>query len=136
MTLIWDGTNNSGTAVTPGTYEIEVHWDDGQGQTSNISRNVLVVGVGVSGVAVARPNVLSPQQTLITTFDATGIVNVAALSVNIYTLAGERVATVTGTPGSAFATFMVQLTTGMRRPAFQTTSFVRILPGLRRDSGT
>ena len=36
VTLMWDGTNDLGTVVTPGIYEIEIHWNDGSGQTERI----------------------------------------------------------------------------------------------------
>jgi hypothetical protein len=102
VTLTWDGTNNQGTNVTPGTYSIQLHWDDGQGETTNITRNVLVTGGGgVSGVVVAEPNVLSPNRTMTTTFNAAGIAGAANLTVKIYTIAGELVTAISGTSGTA-----------------------------------
>jgi uncharacterized repeat protein (TIGR01451 family) len=100
VTLTWDGTNNQGTAVTPGTYSIQINWDDGQGQTTDISKTVLVTGGGgVSGVVVAEPNVLEPSQTLSTTFNGMGVANAWAVNVKIYTIAGQLVASIQGTPG-------------------------------------
>jgi flagellar hook assembly protein FlgD len=95
VTLTWDGTNNSGSIVTPGVYTIEVHWNNGSGQTSDITREIVVMpGPGVSGIVVARPNVLNAANGMTTTFDATGISNASSLRVRIYTVAGERVQTI------------------------------------------
>jgi flagellar hook assembly protein FlgD len=100
VTLTWDGTNNTGTVVTPGTYSIQLNWDDGQGQTTDISRTVLVTGGGgVTGTVVAEPNVLEPGQTLTTTFNGMGITNAYTVNAKIYTIAGQLVASVQGTPG-------------------------------------
>jgi hypothetical protein len=103
VTLTWDGTNNSATNVTPGTYTIQIHWDDGVGQTTDITRSVIVVGGGASGTVIAEPNVLTPDQTLTTTFNGTGITNAWILNVKIYTIAGQMVVPISGTPGTATA---------------------------------
>jgi hypothetical protein len=104
VTLTWDGTNNSATAVSPGSYTIEVHWNNGQSGTANISRTVLVVPAnGPAGTVMAEPNVLEPNPTLTTTFTANGVPNAWALNVKIYTLAGQRVATLQGASGTATA---------------------------------
>jgi len=102
ITLTWDGTNNSATDVTPGSYTLQVHWDDGQGQTADISRTVIVVGGGASGTVIAEPNALATGQTL-TSFNGTGIADAWTLNAKIYTLAGELVASITGSPGTATA---------------------------------
>jgi len=104
VTLSWDGTNNLGTDVTPGTYSIEIHWDNGQGVTSNITRSVLVTGSGASGEVIAKPNLLTSSQTM-TTFDGTGVMGAWTLSVKIYTVAGELVKTAIGGSGTAQATW-------------------------------
>jgi uncharacterized repeat protein (TIGR01451 family) len=94
VTLTWDGTASSGTYVTPGTYSIEVHWTNGNGTTTDITRTIQVLpSTGVSSIAVARPNVLDAKNGTITTFDATGVLNAAGLKVKIYTIAGELVQT-------------------------------------------
>lgn len=100
VTLTWDGTNNSATDVTPGTYEIELHWDDGEGQTSDITRSVLVVWSGVSGTVIAEPNALTFGQTL-TTFNGTNVAGAWMLNVKIYTIAGQMVTSISGAPGTA-----------------------------------
>jgi hypothetical protein len=105
VVLTWDGTNNSATVVTPGTYTIQLHWDNGQqGGAMDISRTVSVIGgVGASGVVVAEPNVLQTGQ-MMTTFNGIGITNATALSVKIYTIAGQMVpAAISQTPGAAIA---------------------------------
>jgi flagellar hook assembly protein FlgD len=100
VTLTWDGTSNSSTNVTPGTYQIELHWNDGQGQASNIIRTVQVVSVGgVSGTVVAEPNVLISGST-VTTFNGSGVANAWTLNVKIYTIAGELITSITGAPGT------------------------------------
>jgi flagellar hook assembly protein FlgD len=104
VTLTWDGTNNLATVVTPGTYSIELHWDDGQGQTADISRSVLVLaGGGANGRVLAEPNVLEPTQTMTTTFNGTGITNAWTLTVKIYTIAGQMVTVIQGATGTATA---------------------------------
>jgi fimbrial isopeptide formation D2 family protein len=92
VTLTWDGTANSGTYVTPGIYEIEVHWTNGNGTTTDITRTILVLpNAGVSGIAVAKPNILNAANGMTTTFDAMGVANASSLKVKIYTIAGELV---------------------------------------------
>jgi uncharacterized repeat protein (TIGR01451 family) len=103
VTLTWDGTNNSATNVTPGTYQIELHWDDGQGQTADITRTIMVVSNGgASGTVLAEPNVLTASSTS-TTFNATGITNAWIVNVKVYTIAGELITSITGSPGTATA---------------------------------
>lgn len=105
VVLTWDGTNNSAMVVTPGTYTIHLHWDNGQqGGTTDISRTVSVIGgTGASGTVVAEPNVLQTGQ-MTTIFNGIGIANATALDVKIYTIAGQMVpATILQTPGAAIA---------------------------------
>jgi flagellar hook assembly protein FlgD len=102
VTLTWDGTNNSATDVTPGTYEIQMHWDNGQGEITNITRSVIVVGGGASGTVIAEPNILTAGQTL-TTFNGAGIANAWTLHAKVYTIAGELVKSIPGSPGTATA---------------------------------
>ncbi len=104
VTLTWDGTNNLSTIVSPGSYTVQLHWDNGQSSTTDISRTVLVVPAsGSNGTVMAEPNVLEPGTTLTTTFTATGITNAWTVSAKIYTIAGQLVAPVAGTPGTATA---------------------------------
>ena len=101
VTLTWDGTNNTGSNVTSGTYSVQLHWDDGNGQTTDITRSVVVMTGGASGTVLAEPNVLEPSSTLTTTFNGSGITNASILSAKVYTIAGELVASIPGTPGVA-----------------------------------
>jgi uncharacterized repeat protein (TIGR01451 family) len=95
VTLTWDGTNASSSIVSPGVYSIQIHWNNGSGQITDISREVMVVeNTAITGIAVARPNVLGPATTTTTTFDATGVLNATSLKIRIYTLAGELVQTI------------------------------------------
>jgi hypothetical protein len=90
--LVWDGSSDSGTFVTPGEYEVQVHWTDGNGTTTDITRTVLVLqSASVSGVALAEPNVLTSSTTMVTTFDASRVLNVTAMKIKIYTVAGELI---------------------------------------------
>jgi hypothetical protein len=92
VTLLWDGTNDRGTYVTPGNYEIEVHWNDGAGQTTDITKQVMVMaGSGTVGLVVAKPNALNEVNGMITTFDGTAVTNAYAIKASVYTLAGELV---------------------------------------------
>lgn len=100
VTLTWDGTNNTGTNVTPGTYTIQIHWDNGEGQTTDITRSVVVVSGGANGTVLAEPNVLESGSTLTTTFNGSGITNAWMLNVKIYTIAGELVRFIPGMPGN------------------------------------
>jgi len=94
VTLVWDGTSNTGAIVTPGEYTIQVHWNDGSGQTTNITRTILVMGSTVSGMARALPNVLPSNGSWWTTFDVSQVsANAAGIKVRIYTIAGELIGT-------------------------------------------
>jgi uncharacterized repeat protein (TIGR01451 family) len=104
VTLTWDGTNNSSTMVTPGSYTILINWDNGQGSTTDISRTVMVIpSSGSTGVAIARPNVLEPSQTMTTTFDGSGVANAYAVNAKVYTIAGQLISPIQGAPGTALA---------------------------------
>jgi flagellar hook assembly protein FlgD len=104
VTLTWDGTNNSATVVTPGSYTIQLNWDNGQGATTDISRTVLVTPPsGSTGVAMARPNVLEPSQTMTTTFDGSGVTNAYTVNARVYTISGQLITSIQGTPGAASA---------------------------------
>jgi len=96
VTLVWDGTSNEGTIVTPGEYTIEVHWNNGAGQTTDISRQVLVMAnTSLSGAAIAKPNVLSSATTMMTTIDASSVPLAAGMKIKIFTVTGELVQSLT-----------------------------------------
>jgi flagellar hook assembly protein FlgD len=93
VTLTWDGTNNSGSVVTPGQYSSEVHWNNGNGSTEDITREILVEpNAGVNGIVVAKPNILNPTNGMATIIDASGVSNAASVKVKVYTISGELVA--------------------------------------------
>src|SRR5665213_566243 len=89
VTIIWDGTNNSGTIVTPGVYTVDCHWSEGSTNFQNITRSVIVMGGITNTTVVARPNMLNSTNGMTTTFDGSGVTNAYLLQVNIYTIAGE-----------------------------------------------
>jgi hypothetical protein len=92
VTLVWDGTNNNGSCVSPGVYSVNINWNDGAGHTQNISREITVLpGTAAPGLAVAKPNVLNATNGMTTTFDATNVSNAYSIQVQIYTMAGEKV---------------------------------------------
>jgi flagellar hook assembly protein FlgD len=96
VTLIWDGSSDSGSLVSPGEYQVQVHWTDGHGGTSDVTRTIMVLpGTGASGIAVVRPNVLNPAKGMVTTFDASGVSGANSLKIKIYTTTGELVRTIT-----------------------------------------
>jgi len=96
VTLVWDGSGDSGALVSPGEYQVQVHWTDGNGGTSDVTRTIMVLpSAGVSGIAMARPNVLNPAKGMVTTFDASGVSNASSLKIRIYTTTGELVRTIT-----------------------------------------
>jgi uncharacterized repeat protein (TIGR01451 family) len=103
VTLTWDGTNNSGTNVTSGTYTVQLHWDTGNGQTTDITRSVVVMAGGSSGTVLAEPNVLTSQSTMITNFNGMGITNASVVNAKVYTIAGELVQSIQGGAGTASA---------------------------------
>jgi len=101
VTVVWDGTADAGGWVTPGEYQVEVHWNNGNGGTTDITRTVLVLSnSGITGNVVARPNVLNTVNGFTTTFDASGVQNAYSIKVNIYTIAGELVQSLTSASGT------------------------------------
>lgn len=101
LTLTWDGKNDSGQVVTPGYYLIGVHWDNGQGGSTDITRGIVVENGGSSARVFAAPNLLTASSEP-TTF-ISGDPNVKTLSASIYTVAGELVTRVEGIPGTGQA---------------------------------
>ncbi|HTC20331.1 MAG TPA: hypothetical protein VK859_05770 [bacterium] len=102
VTLSWDGTNDNGVYVSAGYYLLEAHWDDGQGETTDISKGILVTANGVrnDGTLVAQPNILrlstGTTRTIFKYESAQGL----TLRVRIYTLAGEEICDLQGASGS------------------------------------
>jgi uncharacterized repeat protein (TIGR01451 family) len=101
VTLLWDGTNDAGTYVTSGNYQIEVHWNDGAGQTTDITKQMMVMaGSGTTGLVIARPNVLNAAHGMTTTFDATAVSGAYAIKTSVYALSGELVEVLQSAPGT------------------------------------
>lgn len=107
VTLSWDGTNDQGGYVTSGDYLLSVHWYNGQGESSDISKSILVTGNGPrqGGTVIAQPNVLraSSGQSRVTFLDLSG--GGTTLRVGIYTLAGELTVFFQGNPGTGQASW-------------------------------
>jgi uncharacterized repeat protein (TIGR01451 family) len=102
VTLSWDGTNDSGTFVTAGHYQLEAHWFDGRGGTTDISRGILVTGGGDRGMGtvLAQPNILSVSAGVTGTTFKSDSSQSLTLRVRIYNMAGELTAELQGTPGA------------------------------------
>ena len=109
MTVVWDGRSDTGTIVTNGRYQIEVHYTDGKGSEQTVSRGVIVESTNsplTNGNVTAGPNILKNGQT-ITTVRVNSAVNYT-LVVRLYDVAGELLRTVEGTKGSNQATVDVK----------------------------
>jgi len=105
ITLSWDGTADNGSPVTPGVYELGVHWDDGKDKVSDITQEIVVrPGSGTSGTVVAQPNVLGPGTGSVVTLKASPGQGLT-LNFRIYTVAGEFVPVVPGPSGPDLVQF-------------------------------
>jgi len=102
VNMSWDGKSDTGSIVTNGHYEIEVHYVDGRGGEQVFSRGVIVQSTNTpitDGKAYVAPNILKDGQT-------TAIVKVNSataftLTATLYDVAGERVSQpVTGPTGA------------------------------------
>lgn len=91
MSLVWDGKSDSGSLVTNGRYEVEIHITDGKGGEQVVSRGIIVESDNQSltnGKVAAKPNILSGGNTLATLWvDST---TPFTLSAQLYNVAGER----------------------------------------------
>jgi hypothetical protein len=99
MSLEWDGRSDSGAIVSNGHYDIEVHYVDGKGGESAVTRGIVVQSTNERGETVyAQPNVLVDGQTTTTVkIDST---RAYTLKVQLYDVAGELIKTVTGVDGT------------------------------------
>jgi len=104
VTLVWDGRNDKGEVVMGGHYQLEVKWDNGKGNVTEITKGVLVVGGRIAqGTVVARPNVLTgpgPRVAVIEVNSAQGL----RVRGRVYTIAGELVATLESDPMNPWQT--------------------------------
>jgi flagellar hook assembly protein FlgD len=102
MTLIWDGKSDSGSIVTNGHYQVEVHSVDGTGGEQVITRGVVVRSGNTlitDGNVFAGPNILKEGVTS-TLIQVRSSVNYT-LTARLYNTAGEVVKQpVTGKTGS------------------------------------
>jgi len=92
VTLTWDGRNDNGQLVTGGHYEIEVHFTNGKGRESVISKGILVQNdqnSPINGNLYAQPNILKNGTTRTTLVVNSGL-NLM-LHVKVYDVAGELV---------------------------------------------
>jgi hypothetical protein len=91
VTVSWDGTSDSGTLVTQGTYEIQARWANGQGGVMDITQAVVVLGgPDNNGTIVAKPNILNSKNGMTTTFTINSGQN-WTVNFKIYTMGGELV---------------------------------------------
>lgn len=99
MRLEWDGRSDSGAIVTNGHYDIEVHYIDGHGGESAVTRGIIVQSTNERGEEVyAQPNVLADGQT--TTIVKIDSARGYTLTAQLYDVAGELIRTVAGDMGT------------------------------------
>jgi flagellar hook assembly protein FlgD len=100
MTLVWDGTSDSGGVVPSGQYFIEASEQNGNGGETVLTAHVMVVSETANagmGDILAEPNVLNG----VTGYGVTFLSNVPGLTLDyrVYDTAGELVTR--RTPGNA-----------------------------------
>jgi uncharacterized repeat protein (TIGR01451 family) len=99
MDLQWDGKSDSGAIVANGHYEIEVHYVDGKGGESAVTRGIVVQSTNEHGEEVyAKPNVLADGQT--TTTVVIDSARAYTLNVQLYDVAGELIKAFPGVMGA------------------------------------
>ena len=99
-TIIWDGRSDAGTFVQTGQYFVEVHSVDGKGGTTTVTEQVSVQAADVPNLVLAQPNILDAKKGVLGTTFTAATTNLT-LRVYIYTVAGERVATLDGLAGQS-----------------------------------
>ncbi|HJT24511.1 MAG TPA: T9SS type A sorting domain-containing protein, partial [bacterium] len=102
VTIVWDGTNDSGQIATDGVYTVEVHWLDGKGGDQVTTHNVTVErgnNTQADGSVFAGPNVISGNSAGTTVYVNSNLA--LTLTAAVYDIAGELVKRpVTGPAGS------------------------------------
>ena len=97
QTIVWDGKSDSGSVVTNGEYQVEVHFTDGKGGEETVSHNVMVESANMSltdGKVRVLPNILTSGEPIqVEVSSVTGFTLVARL----YDVAGELIKSQTGT---------------------------------------
>ena len=102
LTLVWDGTSDSGAYVSNGYYHLVIYWTNGQGGDSTVTRGVMVVGGGDEGpgTVTAKPNPVRLSGGAASATFKVEANEARTLRVKIYTLAGELVAHPEGGAGT------------------------------------
>jgi flagellar hook assembly protein FlgD len=91
VTLLWDGTNDESSYVSPGEYQIHIHCTNGDASTTDITKTILVLPQsGSNGKVLAEPNEIKGSTTS-TIFNGAAVNGASSLKVNIYTTSGELV---------------------------------------------
>ena len=101
LTLVWDGRSDSGTMVTNGQYQVEIHATDGKGGEQVVSRAVIVQSSNTAltdGNVVAGPNILEKGAT--TTNLVVQSTIPLTLTAHVYDVAGELIRSQIGAPGA------------------------------------
>jgi flagellar hook assembly protein FlgD len=100
-TLVWDGRNDTGSFVQTGEYFLEIHSTDGTGENATVTKQVSVEeGNRGVGDIVLEPNLVDLSKgSGAVTFEGPQGMNLT-LRASVYTLAGELVTVVDGTPGT------------------------------------
>ena len=114
MTLVWDGKSDSGTIVTNGRYDVEVHIEDGKGGEQVITRGVMVQSSNqaiTDGKVYAKPNILNNGLTW-TTLTVKSTV-AFTLDAHLYDVAGELLWSKKGAPGKDLMLDMSGLSSGL-----------------------
>jgi len=91
MTLVWNGKSDSGSVVSNGRYEIEIHVTDGKGGEQVVSRGIVVESQNQSltnGNVIAEPNILKGGRTTTTLVVESN--TPFTLVVQLYDVAGEK----------------------------------------------
>ena len=101
LTLVWDGRSDTGSIVSNGQYQIEIHATDGKGGEVVVSKGVLVESGNTSpitGNVFAKPSILEKGNT--TTTIAVNSNIPLTLTAKLYDLAGELLRTYRGDSGA------------------------------------
>jgi len=101
VSIVWDGTTDSGTLATSGHYIVEVVMANGAGSETVFSKGIVVQaghGSGANGTVQVGPNILKGGVTT-TTVSINSSLNLT-LTIHMYDVAGELIRTTQGAAGS------------------------------------
>jgi len=95
----WDGRNDAGVVVSNGMYYVEITANDGKGNQTVVTKSVNVLSADGPGPGlVVAPNVLTAANPVAAfTVGVPGM----TLRATLYTVAGEKVGTITGQAGTS-----------------------------------